>query len=72
MKENLEKKKKWNGKIYNKNNNLEFELENGNGNAKEYYKDLQIRSEGQYRNGVKNGKGKNIIIKVIYILKENI
>jgi len=51
--------KKWNGKGYDKNNNITFELINGKGIAKEYNKyNGNLEFEGEYLNGEKNGKGK--------------
>ena len=49
----------WNGKGYDINGKLEFEVKDGNGKGKEY----QICSgniifEGEYLNGIRNGKGK--------------
>ena len=43
---------KWNGKGYNKSNNLVYELKIGKGYAKEYYFD-RLLLEGEYLNGVK-------------------
>ena len=52
------KGKKWNGKKYDFLGNLEYELINGVGIGKEYYYNDNIRFEGEYLNGLKNGKGK--------------
>ena len=51
--------RKWNGKGYDENGNIIYELINGNGKVKEYnkYNDL-LKFEGEYLNGNKNGKGK--------------
>ena len=49
--------KKWNSKGYNGQNNIVYELKNGNGIVKEY-NNGKLRFEGYYMNGVKNGKGK--------------
>ena len=47
---------KWNGKGYDKNNNITFELINGKGIAKEYNKyNGNLKYEGEYLNGEKNG-----------------
>jgi len=55
--------KRWNGRIYNKNNDYFFELRNGKGYGKEYdYLKKEIY-EGNYNNGEKNGKGKIYYIK---------
>ena len=58
--------KKWNGKlcVENENDNIIYEIKNGNGifleiNQKEY-----IIFEGEYINGLKNGKGKEYDIKL--------
>ena len=48
--------KKWNGKGYDKNDNIIYELKNGNGNVKEY-DDGKLSFEGEYLNGKRNGKG---------------
>ena len=52
------KDKKWNGKGYNKNGEIVFEIKNGNGKGKEYYDDGELKFEGEYLNGKRNGKGK--------------
>ena len=46
--------KRWNGKGYDKNNKIVYELINGNGNVKEYT-NRKLIFEGQYLNGKKNG-----------------
>ena len=49
--------KKWNGKGLNYSS-LDFEIKDGKGNIKEYdYRD-ELRFEGEYLNGERNGKGK--------------
>ena len=48
---------KWNGKKYDKNGNIIYELNNGNGKVKEYEGEKLI-FEGEYINGKRNGKGK--------------
>ena len=52
--------KKWTGKGYGKNKNIEYEINNGKGNIKEYYNcnPYHLKYEGEYLNGEKNGKGK--------------
>ena len=50
--------KKWNGIGYNKNNTIDFEIKNGNGEFKEYYDNDVIKFEGKYLNGERNGKAK--------------
>ena len=50
--------KKWNGKGYDKNENVIYELINGNGKIKEYNYDGELEFEGEYLNGKRNGKGK--------------
>ena len=54
--------KKWNGKGYDKERNIIYELKNGNGYIKKYHYEYYNRShlifEGEYKNGEKNGKGK--------------
>ena len=49
--------KKWNGKGYNINGNIEYEIKDGNGYIKEYDKNGKLIFEGEYINGIKwNGK----------------
>ena len=48
--------KRWNGKGYNGNNKIAYELKNGVGNVKEYYY-YNLIFEGEYINGERNGKG---------------
>ena len=50
--------RKWNGKGYDKNGNITYILNNGNGNVKEYIVDY-LNFEGEYINGKRNGKGKD-------------
>ena len=49
--------KKWNGKIYNKNNQIIIELKQGKGLLKEY-NDGKLKFEGEFSYGNRNGKGK--------------
>ena len=50
--------KKWNGKGYNENGYIAYELKNGNGFVKEFCdNDDDLLFEGEYKNGEKNGKG---------------
>ena len=49
---------RWNGKGYDNNNEVVYELKNGNGYVKEYYNEGELKFEGEYLNGEKNGKGK--------------
>ena len=51
--------KKWNGKGYLSNNAIDYEIKNGNGHIKEY-DDGSFIFEGEYLNGQRNGKGKEI------------
>ena len=48
--------KKWNGKVYDSNGNLAFEIKDGNGKGKEYYSYGNLKFEGEYINGEKKGK----------------
>jgi len=60
---------KWNGKGYNKNGILDFEIKNGNGKGKEYEKDGNLKYEGEYLNGNRwNGKlyNKNKDVKLVF------
>ena len=50
--------KKWNGKGYDENDNIIYELINGNGKVKEYNDYGNLVFEGEYLNGKRNGKGK--------------
>ena len=51
--------KKWNGKGYDKNGNVVYELINGNGKIKEYHLfSEKLLFEGEYLNGKRNGFGK--------------
>ena len=52
-------KKKWNGKGYDENRNITFELTNGNGLIKIFglYEHI-LEFEGEYLNGEINGRGK--------------
>ena len=44
---------KWNGKGYDENGNIIYELINGNGKVKEYNKNGKLIFEGEYLNGKK-------------------
>ena len=48
--------KRWNGKGYNINGKVKYILKNGNGYVEEYIKDMKF--EGEYLKGEKNGNGK--------------
>ena len=51
--------KKYNGKGYDENGNIIYELINGNGKVKEYNDNGKLLFEGEYLNGKRwNGKGK--------------
>ena len=51
--------KKWNGKGYDENANVIYELINGNGKIKEYNDNGKLEFEGEYLDGKRwNGKGK--------------
>ena len=51
--------KKYNGKGYDENGNIIYELINGTGKVKEYRLFFHILEfEGEYLNGLRNGKGK--------------
>ena len=52
------KGKKVNGKIYDSNGNLSYDLENINGLIKEYDYSGKLQFEGEYKNGQRNGNGK--------------
>ena len=50
--------KKYNGKGYDENSNIIYELINGNGKVKEYWDNDKLRFEGEYLNRKRHGKGK--------------
>ena len=50
--------KKWNGKGYDINGKLAYEIKNGGGYVKKYFSYNKLKFEGEYLNGEKNGKGK--------------
>ena len=49
---------RWNGKGYDIQKNIVYELNNGKGYIKEYDNYGTLEFEGEYLNGPKNGKGK--------------
>ena len=73
--------RKFNGIGYDKYGNIIYQLKDGNGKVKEYYRNGNLIFEGEYLNGNKNGYGKEynsdgkLIYKGKYIngfkLKEN-
>ena len=63
---------KYNGKSYDETSCLLYVIFNGNGKVREYYHDGTLLFEGEYKNGRRNGKEKNLIIKVIMNMKENL
>ena len=50
--------KKWEGKGFDKNGNIIYELKKGSGLIKEFDNELRLKFEGEYKNGKRNGKGK--------------
>jgi len=54
------KGQRWNGKGYNKNDEIDFQIIDGNGEGKEYYDDGKLKFEGKYLNGKKKGKVKEL------------
>ena len=50
--------KKWDGKGYDEDGNVTYELNKGTGKAKEYDKYGSLVFSGEYLNGFRNGKGK--------------
>ena len=52
------KGKRWNGNGYNIKDNIEFEIKDGEGNIKEYNYYGKLEFEGEYKNGERNGQGK--------------
>ena len=64
--------KKWEGKGYDLNENIKYEIKYGKGYIKEYdYNDGYLTFEGEYFNGKKNGKGKEYDHKGILIFEGN-
>ena len=59
--------KRWNGKGYDGNENIVYEIKKGNGYIKEYYYYI-LRMEGEYINGEINGKEKKYNINNNYSL----
>ena len=50
---------KWDGKGYDENGNIIYELKKGTGKVKEYNNKFQcLEFSGEYLNGFRNGKGK--------------
>ena len=49
---------RWNGKGYDQNNNIVYELKNGKGYVIEYNDEGDLEFEGDYLNGKNHGKGK--------------
>ena len=49
---------KYNGKGYDENGCLKYEIIKGNGKVREYYYDGTLLFEGEYKNGRRNGLGK--------------
>ena len=54
---------KWNGRQYNSENNNYNEIKNGDGFIMEYDNDGNLVYEGEYKNGKRNGKGKEFYKK---------
>ena len=52
------KGKKWNGKGYDIQGNIKYEIKNGNGFFQDYDDDGRLKFEGYYLNGEISGKGK--------------
>jgi len=52
----------WNGTIFDNDNNNFTEIKNGKGNIKLFNQDGLLIFEGEYSNGKRNGKGKDIMI----------
>ena len=50
--------KKWNGKGYDENGNIKYQLTNGTGTIEEYNNSNELIYIGEYSNGKRNGKGK--------------
>ena len=52
--------KKWNGKEYNRLNEIIYEIKDGKGKVKEYFNDESLIFSGEYLNGERNGQGKEM------------
>ena len=57
--------KKWNGKGYDTNNNIIYELKDGKGFVQEFNENGRIEYECEYLNGERNGRGKKYINGVL-------
>ena len=57
--------KQWNGKGYDKNNKVIYELKDGKGFVKELSPHDTLMFEGEYINGERNGTGKEFYIDSI-------
>ena len=57
--------KKYDGKGFDDNGKVIYELINGNGKVKEYNDNNILIFEGEYLNGLRNGKGKEYNYKVL-------
>ena len=65
--------KKWNGKGYDENGKIIYELINGNGKSKEYNEySGKLIFEGEYLNGQRNGKGKKYEYNKLQFEGENL
>ena len=65
------KGERWEGKAYDELNNVIYELKGGKGFIKEYNENEDLICECEYKNGLKNGRGKEYYydedeIKLIY------
>ena len=57
--------KKWNGKGYNINGDMEFEIKEGKGHVKDYFDNGDLEYEGEYSNGLRNGQGKEYFFGIL-------
>ena len=53
-----------NGKGYNINGVVELEIKEGKWIIKEFGSENELMFEGEYLNGQRNGKGKNLIMDI--------
>ena len=58
----------WDGKGYNLNGNIEFNIQNGKGYIKNYNDNGELEFEGKYINGETCGKGKEYSNYCIYLI----
>ena len=63
---------RWNGKRFNKNGNVDSEINNGTGKGKEYNKYGELKFNGEYLNGKRNRIGREYFDNGKLKFEENI